>query len=218
MSILGPWRGRVWAKGESPASVASVPNLISVFRILLTPVFVIVLLADDGRLGAERIIAAVLFVVLIATDFVDGQIARRRNLVTDFGKLIDPIADKIITGAGFVMLSVLGELPWIVTIIILLREWGITLHRLIVSERTVIAAAWSGKAKTFAQAIAVPLALMPLWLWLGDWVHAVNTIAMTAALLLTLWSGIDYVWQAVRQRGGAVDAPSTVEPKHRSTE
>ncbi|MGO3649301.1 CDP-alcohol phosphatidyltransferase family protein, partial [Agrococcus casei] len=91
MSILGPWRGRVWAKGESPASVASVPNLISVFRILLTPVFVIVLLADDGRLGAERIIAAVLFVVLIATDFVDGQIARRRNLVTDFGKLIDPI-------------------------------------------------------------------------------------------------------------------------------
>lgn len=218
MSILGPWRGRVWAKGESPASVASVPNLISVFRILLTPVFVIVLLADDGRLGAERIIAAVLFVVLIATDFVDGQIARRRNLVTDFGKLIDPIADKIITGAGFVMLSVLGELPWIVTIIILLREWGITLHRLIVSERTVIAAAWSGKAKTFAQAIAVPLALMPLWLWLGDWVHAVNTIAMTAALLLTLWSGIDYVWQAVRQRGGTVDAPSTVDPKHRSTE
>ena len=206
MSILRPWRGRVWAKGDLPASVASVPNIISVLRILLTPVFIAVLLADDGRLGLERIIAALLFIVLISTDFVDGQIARSRNLVTDFGKLIDPIADKIITGAGFVMLSVLGELPWIVTAIILAREWGITVHRLIVSDRVVIAAAWSGKAKTFAQAIAVPLALMPLWVWLGDWVHWVNTVAMTIAFLLTLWSGLEYFWQAIRNRSGGRSA------------
>lgn len=198
MSILGPWHGRVWAKGDTPASVMSVPNLISVVRILLTPVFIIVLLADDGRLGVERVVAALLFIALIATDFVDGKIARGRNLVTDFGKLIDPIADKIITGAGFVMLSVLGELPWIITIVILAREWGITLHRLIVSDRVVIAAAWSGKAKTFAQAIAVPLALMPLWVWLGEWVHWANTVAMAVAFLLTLWSGLEYAWQAFR--------------------
>lgn len=203
MSILRPWRGRVWAKGTSPASVASVPNIISVLRILLTPVFIVVLLADDGRLGLERVIAALLFILLIATDFVDGQIARSRNLVTDFGKLIDPIADKFITGSGFVMLSVLGELPWIVTIVILVREWGITLHRLVVSDKVVIAAAWSGKAKTFAQAIAVPLALMPLWVWLGDWVHWINTIAMTIAFLLTLWSGLEYAWHAVRRHRGS---------------
>lgn len=206
MSMLSPWRGRVWAKGDSPASVASVPNVISVVRILLTPAFVVLLLADEGRLGAERIAAAVLFIVLIATDFVDGQIARRRNLVTDFGKLIDPIADKFITGSGFIMLSVLGELPWAVTIIILLREWGITVHRLLVSDRVVIPASFSGKSKTFAQAIAVPLALMPLWLWWGDWVHWLNTAVMSIAFVLTLWSGLEYVWHWMRAKRAEGDA------------
>ena len=198
MSMLRPWRGRVWARGESPASVASVPNLISVARILLTPVFIVVLLADDGRLGLERVTAAVLFIMLIATDFVDGQIARGRNLVTDFGKLIDPIADKFITGSGFVMLGVLGELPWFVVVVILLREWGITVHRLVVSDRVVIPASFSGKAKTFAQAIALSMSLVPLWVWLGDWVHWANTVAMSVAFLLTLWSGLEYVWHWVR--------------------
>lgn len=200
MSMLRPWRGRVWAKGDTPASVASVPNLISVARILLTPVFVLVLLADEGRLGAERLVAAVLFIVLIATDFVDGQIARRRGLVTDFGKLIDPIADKFITGSGFVMLSVLGELPWAVTVLILLREWGITIHRLVVADRVVIPASFSGKAKTFAQAIALPMWLVPTWLWLGEWVHWANAAAMAAAFGLTLWSGLEYVWHWGRGR------------------
>lgn len=198
MSILSPWRGRVWAKGDSPASVASVPNIISVVRILLTPVFVLVMLADDGRLGFERVIAALLFIALIATDFIDGQIARGRNLVTDFGKLIDPIADKFITGTGFIMLSVLGELDWYVTIVILVREWGITIHRLVVSDRVVIPASFSGKAKTFAQAIALSFALMPLWVWLGDWVHWVNTLTMSVAFILTLWSGLEYVWHWIR--------------------
>lgn len=200
MSMLSPWRGRFFAKGETPASVASVPNLISVVRILLTPVFIVVLLADEGQLGAARLTAAVLFIVLIATDFVDGQIARRQNLVTDFGKLIDPIADKLITGSGFVMLSVLGELPWWVTIVILVREWGITMHRLVVADRVVIPASFSGKAKTMAQAIALALALVPLWVWLGDWVHWVNLIAMATALVLTLWSGAEYVWHWMRAR------------------
>lgn len=199
MGILSPWRGRVWRRGETPASVASVPNIISVVRILLTPVFIAVALMNPEP-GLERTLAALLFAVLIATDFVDGQIARGRNLVTDFGKLIDPIADKAITGSAFVVLSILGELSWWITAIVLLREWGITVYRLLVSSRTVIAADWAGKAKTMAQAIALPLALVPLQAWLGEPGMWICVVTMTVAVALTIYSGVEFVVQAVRQR------------------
>ncbi|SDS47661.1 CDP-diacylglycerol--glycerol-3-phosphate 3-phosphatidyltransferase [Agrococcus carbonis] len=199
MGLLSPWRGRVWRRGEEPASVASVPNLISVARILLTPVFIVVALTNPEP-GLARTLAAVLFAVLIATDFVDGQIARGRGLVTDFGKLIDPIADKAITGSAFVVLSVLGELDWWITIVVLLREWGITAYRLIVSSRTVIAADWAGKAKTMAQAIALPLALVPLQAWMGEPGMWICVVTMTIAVALTIYSGLEFVVQAVRSR------------------
>ncbi|WP_026374076.1 CDP-diacylglycerol--glycerol-3-phosphate 3-phosphatidyltransferase [Agrococcus lahaulensis] len=199
MPILSPWRGRVWRRGDEPASVASVPNLISVVRILLTPVFVVVALSNPEP-GLARTLAAVLFTVLIATDFVDGRIARGRGLVTDFGKLIDPIADKAITSSAFVVLSVLGELPWWITIVVLVREWGITLYRLVVSSRTVIAADWAGKAKTMAQAIALPLALLPLQAWVGDWGVWACVVTMTIAVALTIYSGLEFVWQTWRSR------------------
>jgi CDP-diacylglycerol---glycerol-3-phosphate 3-phosphatidyltransferase len=197
MGILSPWRGRVWRRGDTPASVASVPNLISVVRILLTPVFIAVALTNPEP-GLARTLGALLFLVLIATDFVDGQIARGRNLVTDFGKLIDPIADKAITGSAFVVLSILGELPWWITAVVLLREWGITLYRLVVASQTVIAADWAGKAKTMAQAIALPLALVPLQAWLGEPGIWICVITMTIAVALTIYSGLELVLHAVR--------------------
>jgi len=90
----------------------NLPNIITIVRILLAPVFFWMLLADNGADGSLRWWAAVLFIVAIATDGVDGAIARRYNLVTDLGKLLDPIADKILTGAALIGLSILGELPW----------------------------------------------------------------------------------------------------------
>ncbi len=102
---------RVWRAGDSPASPWNVANVLTIVRILLAPVFVVLLAADDGADGPLRYAAAALFIVAIATDGVDGHIARSRNLVTDLGKLLDPIADKVLTGAALVMLSVLGELP-----------------------------------------------------------------------------------------------------------
>lgn len=198
MGILSPWRGRVWRRGDEPASVASVPNIISVVRILLTPVFIVVALSNPEP-GLARSLGALLFTVLIATDFVDGQIARGRGLVTDLGKLIDPIADKAITGSAFVVLSILGELPWWITAVVLLREWGITAYRLLVAGDVVIAADWAGKAKTAAQAIALPLALLPLQAWLGDWAAWVCVVTMTVAVSLTIYSGLEFVVRAARR-------------------
>lgn len=199
MSILGPWRGRVIAAGDTPASVASLPNLISIARLLLTPVFVWMILANPEP-GLWRTIATAVFIVLISTDFVDGYLARSRNLVTDFGKLIDPIADKVITGSGFVVLSILGELPWWITMLVLVRELGITVYRLAVSTSSVIAADWAGKAKTVAQSIAIPAALLPLQAWLGDWAVWACVVSMTVAVLLTVYSGLEFAWHQRRSR------------------
>ncbi|WAC66266.1 CDP-diacylglycerol--glycerol-3-phosphate 3-phosphatidyltransferase [Agrococcus sp. SL85] len=199
MGILSPLRGRIWARGDAPASVLSVPNLISFVRILLTPVFIAVALANPEP-GAARTAAAVLFAVLIATDFVDGWIARGRNLVTDLGKLVDPIADKAITGSAFVVLSILGELDWWITAVVLVREVGITLYRLVVATQVVIAADWAGKAKTMAQGIALPLALLPLQAWVGEWGHWVCVATMSVAVALTIYSGLEFAVQAARSR------------------
>ncbi len=139
------------------------PNTITIVRILMAPVFLWMLLVDGGADGPLRWWAAVLFIVAIATDGIDGWIARRYEIVTDLGKLLDPIADKVLTGFAFIGLSILGELPWWITIIVLIREVGITVHRLVVASDHVVAAAWMGKLKTLAQAVALSLALLPLW-------------------------------------------------------
>lgn len=177
----------------------NLPNLITIVRILLAPLFFWMLLADGGADGALRWWAAVLFIVAIATDGVDGAIARRNNQVTDLGKLLDPIADKILTGAALVGLSILAELPWWVTIVILVREIGITVFRFLMLRDRVIPASRGGKLKTIMQSVAISLALLPLWLVLGDWIHWVNTIAMTLALLLTVYTGIEYLVAARRE-------------------
>ena len=174
------------------------PNAITIVRILCAPVFLWMLLADGGQDGPLRWWAAILFIVAIATDGIDGYLARKYEIVTDLGKLLDPIADKALTGCAFVGLSILGELPWWVTIVVLVREVGITVHRLMVASDHVVAAAWMGKLKTVAQAVALSLALLPLWTIVGDWIHVVNTITMWIAVILTVASGIDYVVTEVR--------------------
>ena len=142
--------------------------------------------------------AAALFIVAIATDGLDGYLARKHDIVTDLGKLLDPIADKVLTGFAFIGLSILGELPWWVTVIVLIREIGITVYRFMVVSDHVLAAAWMGKLKTVAQALALSLALLPLWTLVGEWIWWVNGILMTIAVVLTIASGVDYVVSEVR--------------------
>lgn len=183
----------------------NLPNLITIVRILFAPVFLWMLLADNGADGALRWVAAALFIVGIATDGVDGAIARRYDLVTDLGKLLDPIADKILTGGALIALSILGELPWWVTVVILVREWGITLFRFLVISEGVIAASRGGKLKTLFQSFAISFALVPLWVWppFDPWIYWVDGILMSIAFVLTVLTGLDYLrqwWRGHRDR------------------
>jgi len=204
--------GRILRAGDGSVSPWAVPNLITIARILLVPVFVWLLIADGHEFGPLRWIAGAMFIVAIATDAVDGHLARSRNLITDLGKLLDPIADKALTGTALVMLSALGELPWAVTILILVRELGITFWRLAVAKRRVLPAGRGGKLKTVLQSVAISLALLPFWTLFGDWVHWLNGILMTAAFAQTIWSGVDYLWQAYKPGSHALEAPATADP------
>ncbi|MFN3707048.1 CDP-diacylglycerol--glycerol-3-phosphate 3-phosphatidyltransferase [Microcella sp.] len=206
-----PLRGRVIADGDTPASSGNIANIITIVRILLVPVFVTLLALDGGSDGWLRLTAAVLFILAIATDGVDGFLARRRNLITDLGILLDPIADKLLTGAALVMLALLAELPWWVVAVILVREWGITLFRFAMLRNRVIPASRGGKLKTVMQSVAISFALVPLWVVFGDWVHWLNTGLMSIAVVLTVVTGIDYLWKAWASRGG-----DHVEPEPRS--
>ena len=185
---------------EATARVSNwnLPNVITVVRILLAPLFFWMLLADGGADTPLRYAAAALFIVAIATDGIDGHIARSRNQVTDLGKMLDPIADKVLTGAALVGLSILLELPWWVTVIILVREVGITVFRFAVLSDRVIPASRGGKLKTLAQSIAISLALVPFPALLGDWFDWVNIVTMSIAFVLTVVTGIDYLVQAWR--------------------
>ncbi len=199
---VNPMKGRVVSTGDTPASAGNIANIVTVIRILLAPVFIVLLLEDGGRDGYLRYIAAIVFVFAIVTDSVDGLLARQRNLVTDLGKLIDPIADKVLTGGALVALSILqtpdghSEIPWWITIVILVREIGITVFRFIALRDRVIAASWLGKVKTVAQAVAISFALFPFWQFLGPWINVVNAVLIVIALVLTVVSGLEYLWQA----------------------
>jgi CDP-diacylglycerol--glycerol-3-phosphate 3-phosphatidyltransferase len=191
-------RGRVTSRGESPASWGNIANIITVVRILLAPVFIWLLLADAGHDGWLRWVAAALFVVAILTDSVDGILARDRNLVTDAGKILDPIADKVLVGGALVALSILDEVWWWVTIVILVREVGITVYRLIVIRNRVIPADLLGKVKTWVQSIAVSAALVPLDRLVGAWYSWLVWVLLGAALVLTVVSGASYLLAAYR--------------------
>ncbi|MGO1166368.1 MAG: CDP-diacylglycerol--glycerol-3-phosphate 3-phosphatidyltransferase [Janibacter sp.] len=179
----------------------NLPNALTVLRILLVPVFVWLILRLGGDDTASRWWAWGVFAIAIITDRIDGDLARAKNLVTDFGKVADPIADKALTGAGFITLSMIGEIPWWITIVILAREVGITLMRFWVIRHGVMPASRGGKIKTFLQALAIglfvwPLATFPIeLLWRGAaWV------VLVAALVVTVATGIDYVIKALTLR------------------
>ncbi|MFF7292279.1 CDP-diacylglycerol--glycerol-3-phosphate 3-phosphatidyltransferase [Microbacterium sp. NPDC008134] len=178
------------------------PNAITVARIPLAVVFFVLVLLG-GTYGVPdlglRWTAAILFIFAISTDWVDGYLARRYEIVSDFGKLWDPIADKLLTGAGFIGLAILGEVSWWIVAIILVREWGITIHRLMIVNEHVVAAAWMGKVKTAVQGVALAWALMPLHVLIGlpAWT-LITFVLMLVVLVLTIWSGIDYVLAQVR--------------------
>jgi CDP-diacylglycerol--glycerol-3-phosphate 3-phosphatidyltransferase len=187
-------------RSEKPRNL-NLPNVITAVRIVMAPVFFWLLLADAGHDGVLRWVAAVIFIVAIATDGIDGHIARSRGLVTDLGKILDPIADKLLTSGALVCLSILGELWWWVTIVIVVREVGITVWRMVELRRgNVVPAGRGGKLKTVAQAVAISFALAPLWVPLGPWVHWLNGVLMAIALVLTVWSGADYLWEAYRMK------------------
>jgi len=189
-------RGRIARAGDTPASNGNVANIITVVRILLAPLFIWMLLDDAGDLGTIRYLAAALFIIAIVTDSVDGLLARRQNLVTDFGKILDPIADKVLIGGALVSLSILGELWWWVTIVIMVREIGITVFRFVIIRIRVVPASRGGKLKTVFQAVAISLYLVPTWLLLGDWMHWVNAVVMAIALVLTVVTGVQYLVNA----------------------
>ncbi len=185
-------------------SAWNLPNALTVLRILMVPVFGWMLLAHPDQAGWRWATTGV-FIVAMATDYLDGYLARSRSLVTSFGKLMDPIADKALTGMAFIGLSIIGELWWWVTIVILLREWGITVMRFFILKYGVMAANRGGKLKTMTQSIAVPLYLLPLpspatGLSIGSGLEVVSWVAMAAALLLTVLTGLEYLREAARLR------------------
>jgi CDP-diacylglycerol---glycerol-3-phosphate 3-phosphatidyltransferase len=183
--------------------VLNLPNALTGLRLLLVPVFAVLLFADGGADAALRVWAAVVFVVASITDLLDGEIARRRNLVTTFGKVADPIADKALTGVALIGLSMLGELPWWVTLLILAREIAVTLLRFWVIRYGVISASRGGKAKTVAQMVAITLYLLPLG---GPWL-VLQAVVMAVAVVLTVVTGVDYAARAVRLRRSASVLP-----------
>lgn len=183
--------------------VLNIANVLTVVRILMVPFFVWFLLLDDGDAGLLRWIAVATFVVAIYTDKLDGDLARSRGLITDFGKIADPIADKLLIGSALIMLSVLGELWWWVTVLILVREVGITLLRFAVIRYGVMPASRGGKLKTVVQTAAILLFLIPLQALLGEWAWWPAAAVMAAAVLITVVTGVDYVVQAIRLRASA---------------
>lgn len=174
----------------------NIANILTMSRLVMVPLFVWFMFLDGSW---WRFAAFSVFVLAAITDRVDGEIARRRNLVTDFGKIVDPIADKALTGSALVVLSLQGDLWWWVTIAILVREWGITALRFAVLRYVVMPASQGGKLKTVLQIVAISVYLFPLQvLPLSEVFVWFAHIVMAAALVVTLWTGLTYVFDAVR--------------------
>lgn len=202
------FRGRVISHGEGPVSAGNLANIITVIRIVIAPVVLWLMVVDSGDLGIWRFVAAGLFILAISTDGIDGAIARRRNLITNSGILLDPVADKALTGAAFIGLALLAELPWWVVIVVLGREVLITVFRMLMIRKRVIPASRGGKAKTLSQAIALSSWLTPLWVFWGGWVSVLNDWLMGLAVVLTVVTGIDYLVRGFLPHKESARAPS----------
>ncbi|UUU30491.1 CDP-diacylglycerol--glycerol-3-phosphate 3-phosphatidyltransferase [Streptomyces sp. CA-210063] len=204
--------GKLGAVAVNQASLWNIANILTMVRLVLVPGFVVLMLMDGGYDPVWRAWAWAAFAVAMITDVFDGHLARTYDLVTDFGKIADPIADKAIMGAALICLSSLGDLPWWVTGVILGRELGITLLRFIVIRYGVIPASRGGKLKTLTQGVAVgmyvlvlegPLATLRWWV-------------MAGAVVLTVVTGLDYVRQAiVLRRQGIAEREAAAEGAER---
>jgi CDP-diacylglycerol--glycerol-3-phosphate 3-phosphatidyltransferase len=174
----------------------------------MVPFFDYALLYDGGDSVTWRLIAFALFVAAMITDKIDGDIARARNLVTDFGKIADPIADKAITGMAFIGLSIVGDIWWWVTILVLAREWSVTLLRLSILKDVVMPASQLGKIKTTLQAVALSGLCLPLRQVdgsleiVGEVLFYLSQVLLAAAVAMTMWSGFEFYRDVLRQRRG----------------
>lgn len=183
-------------------SVWNPANVVTMLRIAVVPAFALVLLADGGHTVQGRLLATGLFVLAAASDRLDGWLARRSGQVTDLGKLLDPIADKLLIGSALVLLSWLGDLWWAVTVVVLVRELGITVMRFFLLRYVVLPASRGGKLKTVLQSVAISIYLLPL-AHLPAVVGVVAGVVMGAAVLVTVVTGVDYVRDALRIRRAA---------------
>jgi CDP-diacylglycerol--glycerol-3-phosphate 3-phosphatidyltransferase len=197
---------------EQQVSNFNIANVLTTLRIVLVPFFGWALLQDGGDSTLWRWVAFGIFAVALITDKVDGDLARKHNLITDFGKIADPIADKAITGMAFIALSIVGDVWWWVTIVVLLREWSVTLLRLSVLKDVVIAASQSGKIKTTLQAVALSGLTWPLphgdahggafdyWGPTGEVIFYLSQAVLAAAVAMTMWSGYEFFRDVRRGR------------------
>lgn len=183
------------------APVANLANMLTGVRFALVPVFLVVLFVGGGHETYWRIIAFLVFAVAVITDRFDGALARSYGMVTEFGTLADPIADKALIGAALIGLSALGDVPWWVSAVILVREIAVTFLRFAVLRRGVIPASRGGKLKTLVQAVAIGLFILPLPAIPGPW-EGVAWLVMWAALLLTVVTGVDYAISAAKDSRG----------------
>ena len=182
----------------------NLPNQLTLLRLILTGVFVVLLSVEFPW---SRTLALLVFATAAITDFFDGHIARKRNLITNFGKLMDPLADKVLMCAGFVLLTALGLIPAWVVVLILTREFLVTGLRLIaLAENVVLAAEKLGKHKTTWQIITVVYFLIylasteplfswiaPLFAWKPTGIEVTGQILIWVTMALTLWSGVSYL-------------------------
>lgn len=177
------------------ARIANLANVLTGLRLVMVPIFLFALFYGGGHVTSARIVAWAIFAVACFTDRLDGQLARNYGMATEFGAFVDPIADKALIGSALIGLSMLHELPWWVTILILAREVAVTILRLSVIRRGVIPASWGGKVKTLTQAVAIGLFILPL----SGVLHVCAVVVMSLAIVLTVITGIDYVASAVRE-------------------
>jgi CDP-diacylglycerol---glycerol-3-phosphate 3-phosphatidyltransferase len=191
----------------------NIANVLTTLRIVMVPFFGWALLQDGGDSTTWRWVAFAIFAVAMVTDKIDGDLARKHDLITDFGKIADPIADKAITGMAFIGLSIVGDIWWWVTLVVLVREWSVTLLRLSILKDVVIAAAQSGKIKTVLQAFALAGLIWPLPhgdahggafdFWpgpTGEVLFYLAQVMLAGAVAMTLWSGYEFFRDVRRQR------------------
>jgi CDP-diacylglycerol--glycerol-3-phosphate 3-phosphatidyltransferase len=181
--------------------VLNAANILTVVRIVLVPVFVALTVVSQMTDTRWRILAGVAFSVASMTDYIDGWVARRYNLITSFGKVADPIADKALTGSALLLLSIYDVVPWWITLVILVREWGITIMRFFVLKYGVMAAGRGGKLKTVLQIGAIWWYLFPF----PEPFDIVAPVLMYAALIVTVVTGVEYVVAAYRLRKSALE-------------